>query len=285
MKTGLFGVLSLLSVLAPGFSVQAETLLERGKYLMDAVVACGNCHTPQGQTGPVPGQEFAGQLVLEIDGVMTAWAPNITPDPEAGIGSWTDGQLVKAIREGVRPDGSVIAPIMPVELYRALSDRDAQALVAYLRQVRPIANAVPRSEFHIPLPPDYGPPLGPIEDVPASDPLAYGAYLVSIAHCMECHTPMTDKGIRDFDNRMGAGGFEIPGPWGVSVSSNITPHADGIAAYSDVEIKRMISTGIRPDGSRMAPPMAYAYYAKILPGDLDAIVAFLRQLPPKPSPN
>jgi len=120
---------------------QAETLLERGAYLMNSIVACGNCHTPQGPDGPLPGMELAGGLVIE-DPAFTVRPPNITPDPETGIGTWTDDQIIAAIREGRRPDGRIIGPPMPIGLYRQMSDRDVQALVAYLRQVRPVRNQV-----------------------------------------------------------------------------------------------------------------------------------------------
>jgi mono/diheme cytochrome c family protein len=115
--------------------------------------------------------------------------------------------------------------------------------------------------------------------VPRDDRVAWGAYLAGPAgHCIECHTPMGEHG-PDFAGRLGAGGFEFHGPWGVSVSANITP--TGLAGRSAAEIKRMITTGTRPDGARMLPPMAYGYYANISDADLDAIVAYLRVLPPK----
>ena len=83
----------------------------------------------------------------------------------------------------------------------------------------------------------------------------------------------------DFENNLGAGGFVFPGPWGTSVSPNITP--TGLESRSDEEIKAMITRGVRPDGSRMLPPMPYAYYANMTDSDLDAIVAYLRSLPPR----
>jgi mono/diheme cytochrome c family protein len=109
--------------------------------------------------------------------------------------------------------------------------------------------------------------------------LAYGAYLSGPAgHCLECHSPLTPKG-PDLASNLGAGGFEFHGSWGVRISSNIT--LTGLADRSDDEIKAMITSGRRPDGSRMLPPMAYAYYTNIKHEDLDAIVAYLRTLPAK----
>jgi mono/diheme cytochrome c family protein len=265
-----------LSSLSPA---AAETLLERGSYLMKSIVACGNCHTPKGPKGELPGMELAGMARIYVTDKIIANAPNITTDKKTGIGTWTDAQIMTAIREGKRPDGSIIGPPMPISLYRKLSDRDVKAIVAYLRQVKPVSNVVPKSTYRIPLPPTYGPPVSGVADVPRGDKIAYGAYLAGPAgHCIECHSPMGPHG-PDIEHQLGAGGFELPGPWGISVSANITP--TGLKDRTDAEIKTMITTGVRPDGTRMLPPMGYPYYANIKPADLDAIVAYLRTLPPK----
>lgn len=257
----------------------AETPLERGTYLMQSIVACGNCHTPKGPTGDIPGMELAGMSPFEDTPDFTAHSPNITPDKETGIGNWTDDQIIVAIREGKRPDGSIIGPPMPIGLYRGLSDTDVKAIVAYLRSVKPIKNKIPKSVYRIPLPPSYGPPVANVPDMPRTDKVAYGAYLAGPAgHCIECHSPMGERG-PDIQNRLGAGGFEFHGPWGVSVSSNITP--TGLKDWTDDQIKQMVTTGKRPDGSPMAPPMAYPYYANISDADLDAIIAYLHSLPAK----
>ena len=259
----------------------AETTLERGRYLVEVIGACGNCHTPQGPTGPIPGKSLAGGLVFDEDG-FKAVSPNITPDKTTGIGAWSDAQIVVAIREGKRPDGSTIGPPMPFELYRGISDTDVKAMVAYLRTVKPVANKPAKSSYSFPLPPAYGPPLGAVADVPRADKLAYGAYLAGpIAHCTECHTPMGGDGRRQFATALGAGGFPFKGPWGVSVAANITPDpATGIGAKTDAQLKRAITQGIAADGRKMLPPMGYGYYRRIKGEDLDAIIAYLRSLKP-----
>jgi mono/diheme cytochrome c family protein len=272
-------LLGVLVSAAATNSASAETLLERGAYLMKSIVACGNCHTPKGPKGDIPGMELAGMAPFVKTPAFAANAPNITPDKETGIGNWTDAQIIKAIREGKRPDGSIIGPPMPIALYRDISDTDVNAIVAYLRTVKPVRKAIPKSVYNMPLRPSYGPPVTHVADVPRSDKVAYGAYLAGPAgHCIECHSPMGNHG-PDIKNQLGAGGFEFPGPWGLSVSANITP--TGLKNRTDADIKEMISTGTRSDGSRMAPPMAYSYYANIEAEDLDAIVAYLRGLPPK----
>ena len=270
---------TLLAALALGAAQAAETRLERGRYLMQSIVACGNCHTPQGPDGPLPGMELAGGLEVETPD-FTAVSANITPDKGSGIGRWTDAQIVTAIREGRRPDGSIIGPPMPIGLYRGMSDNDALAIVAYLRSVKPVDNKVARTTYPFPLPPSYGPPIGKVPDVSQSDEVAYGRYLAGPAgHCIECHSSPGANGQADFANALGAGGLKFPGPWGLSVAPNITP--TGLARYSDAEVKAIITTGVRPEGSRLKPPMAVPYYARMKEADLDALVAYLRTLPRK----
>ena len=257
----------------------AETPLERGRYLVQSIVACGNCHTPQGPAGPLPGKELAGGMDFIEPGIK-AYASNITPDRETGIGRWTDAQLISAIREGRLPNGKLIGPIMPIGLYRGISDVDVKAIVAYLRSVPAVKNKVLRSEYKIPLPPNYGPPVGKVAEPPRSDKVAWGRYLAGpLGHCIECHSTPVPNGGPDLVNALGAGGMKFPGPWGESVAPNITP--SNLARYSDAELKKIITTGVRPDGSRLKPPMGVSYYAKMSAADLDALVAYLRSLPRK----
>lgn len=257
----------------------AETRVERGRYLINSTVACGNCHTPQGPNGPLPGMTLAGGLKIE-DKPFTAYTSNITPDKETGIGKWTDAQLITAIREGKRPDGSLIGPPMPFALYRDMSDNDVKAIVAYLRTVKPVKNAVQKSEYRMPLPPAWGPPVGKVGDVSPKDKIAYGRYLAGPAgHCVECHSAPGANGAPDMKDRLGAGGFAFQGPWGTSVSTNITPA--NLERYSDADLKKVITTGVRPDGSKLKPPMGTSYYANMKAADMDALIAYLRSLPRK----
>jgi mono/diheme cytochrome c family protein len=281
MNRGLASLTLILALTAlPVWPGRAETLLERGSYLINGIVACGNCHTPQGPDGPLPGMELAGGLVIAEE-AFTVRTPNITPDEETGIGKWTDAQIIAAIREGRRPDGRIIGPPMPIDLYRQMSDRDVRALVAYLRQVQPVRNPVPPSEYRIPLPTSYGPPVGSVPDVPRADPLTYGAYLAGpLGHCIECHT-LVIGGQADFRRRLGAGGNVFHGPWGTSVARNITPDREtGIGEWTDEQIRRAITRGISADGSPLKPPMGFRYYANIADPDLKALIACLRSLTP-----
>jgi mono/diheme cytochrome c family protein len=259
---------------------QDAALLERGRYLVEGIAACGNCHTPKGPAGELPGMALAGGFVIDEPGLFRAVTPNITPDPETGIGRWTDAQIALAIREGVRPDGSLIGPPMPIELYRGIADQDLAAMVAYLRSVPPVRNVVERSSYQIPLPPSYGPPVATVA-MPPDNPVARGAYLAGpLGHCIECHSPMEPGGRRNW-SRTGAGGPAITSPLGKVVPRNITPsRSEGIGDWTEPQILRAVTQGIAADGRPLSPPMAFSYYARVKPDDLSDIVAYLRSLPP-----
>jgi hypothetical protein len=142
---------------------------------------------------------------------------------------------------------------------------------------------VAKSVYRMPLPKSYGPPVKSVPEPDRSNPVAYGRYLAGpVGHCTECHTPLV-KGRRDW-SRTGVGGQAFRGPWGVSAARNITPHpSDGLGGWSDVQIIRAITRGISKDGSRLTPPMGFAWYARMRSSDLLAIVAYLRSLKPLPT--
>lgn len=274
-RAWLFG---LLVVGAAGSAVGAPSV-ERGEYLVNSIAACGNCHTPQGPEGPMLDKALSGMLVEKSE-AYTAVAPNITPAGE--IKDWTDEQLIKAIREGIRPDGKLLGPPMPFEVYKGMSDTDVASIVMYLRTVPAVENDPGKSVYNIPLPPAYGPPIEHVADVPEGATAEYGAYLAGpVGHCIVCHSTFGPQGPM-LDTALGAGGQPFPGPWGTSVAANITP--TGIGHYSDEELIKIITTGTRPDGTHLLPPMPVAAYAKMKPDDVKAIVAYLRTLPAKPTP-
>ncbi len=141
----------------------ADATLERGTYLVTGPAGCGNCHTPMGPDGFVEGMELAGRLVDDSP-AFTATAPNLTPS--GAIAGWSDVELARAIREGIRPDGSVLGPPMPITLYRGLSDDDLMSMVMYLRQLDAVDNDPGTSTYRIELPPAYGPPLDSVASIP-----------------------------------------------------------------------------------------------------------------------
>lgn len=276
MKTKVIAISAIMAAVTG--PVLAETPVERGAYLVEGPMGCGNCHTPLGPDGPVAGMALSGRLV-DDNPMFTAYSQNITPGGE--VAGWSDADLGRAIREGIRPDGSLIGPPMPFMFYKYISDTDLAAIVAYLRTVPAVTSDVPRSVYHMPLPPAYGPPVTHVADIPRGVTVEYGQYIAQISHCMECHTPMGPQGPM-VETDLGRGGFEFHGPWGVSVASNLTSGPDGLAGYSDAELKTIITTGMRPGGKTMLPPMPFGYLARMTPGDLDALILYLRTVPPLP---
>jgi mono/diheme cytochrome c family protein len=269
------------TVLAGSASAQSGNadLVKRGDYLVNGILTCGNCHTPKGPQGDIMEKAFSGGLSWD-EPPFKVTAPNITQDKETGIGSYTDAELKQVMRKGIKKNGVPVAMVMPSGFYEIMTDRDLDAVIAYLKTIKPIKNTVADPVYKIP----QGHPIPPGGDKPftdamMSDTVKKGFYLVTIAHCMECHTPMGPRG-REFTTKLGAGGFEFPGPWGVSVSRNITSSkTKGIGAWTDDEIKRAITGGTSKDGSKLKPPMGYHYYATVTPDDLNAIVAYLRTVP------
>jgi mono/diheme cytochrome c family protein len=260
------------------FAQDQKSLLARGSYLVNTVAACGNCHTLRAADAtPAPGMFLAGGNRFDIPPGV-ARAKNLTPDKDTGIGSWTDEQIIRAIREGRTKEGTLIGPPMPVDYYNKLSNDDVRAIVAYLRTVPPVRNEVPESKYRIQLkaePPAKGHPAPP-----KTDKVAYGEYLATMAHCLECHTPMVGPN-RDYEKQRGAGGFTFNIVGRTSVSRNITSDPEtGIGAWTDGQIKRAMTQGFDRDGKKLVPPMPYDYFKDLRPDDLDAIVAFVRTLPP-----
>jgi mono/diheme cytochrome c family protein len=275
----------LLAALAAFFvcadTVRAQSPVERGAYLVNTIMTCQNCHTPKGPQGDIADKALGGGLRFD-EKPFDVTASNITPDKATGIGNWSDVDIKKALQEGKRPNGVQLAAVMPSGFYKILVPSDLDAIVAYLRSVKPVANKVPDPVYKMALPLQVFPGSEkPFTAADLNDKVKRGFYLATIGHCMECHTPFGAKGV-DYQNAMGKGGREFPGPWGVSKSTNITSHKTaGIGAWSDAEIKRAITQGVSKDGRKMLPPMGYGYYAKMTDQDVDAIVAWLRTVPAK----
>jgi len=274
--------LSCMAAIAVAGSALAQTPVERGSYLVNGILTCGNCHTPRGPDG-------AWDMSKQLSGRPRTWdevtfkvqAANITPDPETGIGKWSDADIKRSLLTGVRPNGTQIAPIMPYGFYRVFPPADIDAVVAYLKSVAAVRNAVEppiyKAAMHVDTPPGANKAMSQAD---MADPVKRGFYLVTIGHCMECHTPLVND-VHDYA-QLGKGGQPFQGPWGVTASRNITSHATaGLGAWSDAEIKAAITQGVRKDGTKLKPPMVFPLYATMTDQDLSAIVAYLRTVPPK----
>ena len=266
-----------VAVATPG---RAETRLDRGTYLVEVVGACGNCHSPVDGNGNRSGPALSGGPAL-LSPAFEAYAPNITSDLETGIGTWSEDQIVEALREGRTPDGHVLRPPMPVPLYRSMSDEDAHAVATYLKTLQPTGHETPVSTYKAPMPASYGPPVGSVAEPPRDDPVVYGAYLAKLGHCVQCHTPIGSDGKRDFANRLGAGGLSVDVSWGSRNSANITSDlGTGIGKWTDEQIIAALSHGVDKDGGLLSPIMPWPYWQSMKPEDLKAIVAWLRTLKP-----
>ena len=209
----------------------AAEAIERGRYLAWHVTGCLGCHSEVDVTlsgEPVkPGREGSGRDFGEVPGFPGRLrAGNLTPDRETGIGAWTDGEMLRAMREGVGKDGRTLFPMMPYQSYaKALSDADSLAVIAYLRTLKPIKNAVEPSSIDfpvsmlirgVPAPLEQGAPALP------ADSLERGQRLLTLASCHDCHDAIDDKR-NVIPGRELSGGAEFPIPGKGSIyAANIT---------------------------------------------------------------
>lgn len=279
-----FGAWAALAImvagLAAGTPAGAETLLERGGYLVNAVMACDGCHTPRGRDGFDMGKRFSGGSIVFDEPAFLVRGSNITPDRDTGIGRWSEADLKRALTDGVRPNGVPLASAMPFAFYKILTPRDLDAIVAYIRAAAPVRNEMPLPNYKAAAHHEKVPGAEqPIEDVP-TDPVKRGFYLATLAHCMECHARRPD-GRQDYKEWWGRGGAAFKGPWGETVARNISAHPEkGVGAWSDAELKRALTHGVGRDGRAFKSPMArHIYFSKMTDQDLDAIVAWVRTIP------
>lgn len=268
--------------------------ITRGRYLFTVVADCDGCHSlrdagkfsaPAVASGRGRGWTMPKELGLPGDVV----APNITPDVETGIGAWTDGEKIRAIREGVGRDGRALFPMMPYQNFAKMSDADVQALVAYMNTLPAIRNPLPKTRLDFPV--NYliaGVPA-PARNVPAvnqEDKLGWGRYLVTIAGCGHCHTPM-QKG-EPLPGMEFAGGEPFRLGTMKAVSANITPDTDtGIGKMSEAEFverfqqyRKYAVTGVpdvKPESFTLMPWMAFSRMSR---EELSAIYTYLRTVKP-----
>ncbi len=260
--------------------------VSRGAYIFNAA-GCLGCHTDEKGGG----QPLAGGRALATP-FGTFHTPNITPDPVNGIGRWSDADFVRALREGVRPDGAHLFPAFPYASYTRMTDRDLLDLKAYLFS-RP-AVAAPNK------PHDLTPPFswrfllpvwqwlyltpGPVPDDPARPPAwNRGRYLVdALGHCAECHSPRTLLGGIDSDrylagNPDGPDGDKVPGITGAKGKG-------GIGGWSDGDLTLFLETGLTPEGDVAGGAMGEVVRnttSKLTADDRAAIAAYLKTVPLK----
>jgi mono/diheme cytochrome c family protein len=274
-------VLSTALVLA-GSTALAQTALERGAYLVNAVMACDGCHTPRGPGGFNMEKRFSGGSQVWDEPAYLVRGSNITPDRDTGIGGWSAADFKRLMVDGVRPNGVPVAPQMPYGFYKILTPSDLDAVVAYVQTAAPVKNEVPAPVYRAPAHAQSIP--GGETSIGATvppDPVKRGFYLATIAHCMECHSRKPD-GTPGYKDSWGKGGHEMKGPFGTVTVSNITSHRDkGVGAWSDDELRRALVEGKGRDGRAFKQPMArQVYFSKMTADDVNAIIAWMRTIPP-----
>jgi mono/diheme cytochrome c family protein len=268
-----------------------EEKLARGAYLAEHVAVCVDCHSQRDwnrYTGPVEKSEFGkgGERFghdLGLPGEI--YSANITP---ARLGSWSDGEIMRALTSGVTPDGRALFPLMPYQAYAKLCRQDIEALVSYVRTLTPSDNVVPPRQLDFPLNlivrtiPE---PATLSENCPDSeDTVKQGQYLVNMGGCQDCHTPR--KG-NDLDVDLAFSGGVSMKVKGVTVTTkNLTPDPSGLGGWSrETFIKRFTYYRDREnlhhvDEGDMQTPMPWSMYAGMTDEDLGAIYDFLRTVKP-----
>ncbi len=144
MHIGILAAAACAAVVTLAPAALAESQVERGRYLAH-IMDCGGCHNT-GAFTPQPNLEtpLSGSTIgFEIPGMGVFYPPNLTPDEETGLGKWSDAEIITAFTTGVRPDGRQLSPAMPWVSYAHINAADAEALVAYLRSLKPVKHQVP----------------------------------------------------------------------------------------------------------------------------------------------
>ena len=263
----------------------------KGQYLYERSLLCWNCHGSQGSRSPsepqAGGHEF--DMTSIGPGFGYAYGSNLTPDVDTGVGAWSDGELVRAIREGVDRDGRVIFPVMAYQFYHGLSDGDALAIVAYMRSWPPVRNVVPANRLSfaakalkaISLIKPEAPITTRVEAPPRGATVEYGEYVAwRRSGCAECHTPRDPQTARlDMSRPMAGGLFPFPEEGFTTTGSNLTPDVGtGIGGWTEEQFVVAVQTGVRPNGTVMLPFMPWPSYAAWSRDDLHAIWLYLRSV-------
>jgi len=275
-------VASLIHALAlAGPAIAQQTAVQRGEYLARAG-DCVSCHTANG------GAPFAGGLRLDTPfGYMLA--PNITPDPETGIGRWSSADFYRALHDGVNKHGQDMYPTMPYDFYTRVTRDDIDAIYAYLRTVKPVRNNVTVNHLYFPFDQRWSMAgwreLYFSEGVYRPDPARTaawnrGAYLVEgLGHCSDCHSPRNLLGgiekSKDFN------GAVIDGWFALDLTSDITT---GLGAWSIDEIATYLKTGVYRGRTTTLGPMAEVIrnsLSHLTDGDLKAMAEYLKSIPPE----
>jgi mono/diheme cytochrome c family protein len=261
----------------------------RGAYLSRHVVGCSDCHGERDwskySAPQVRDREGHGGMAFRLD-VGTLYAPNITP---AAIGSWSDGEVLRAMIDGVSRDGRPLFPLMPYENLREMAREDAEAVIAFIRTLPAVTREVPPSTLNFPMNLIVRtiprPATLPVSRPDPSDRVVYGRYLTTIASCASCHTKM-ERG-RPVEGMAYAGGMEFHmRSGGVQYSANITPDVEtGIGGWTEAQFVERFKNIAEADESTLAlngrqnTEMPWRDYGGMTREDLGAMFTYLRTLP------
>lgn len=283
MKKIIMSLPALMALAAPmgSFAQDNQDLIAKGEYLARAG-DCTACHTAPGQ------KPFAGGYAFSMP-MGTIISSNITPSKQFGIGDWTEQQFARAVREGVRPDGSVLYPAMPYTAYGNITDDDMKALYAYFQSI-PAVDAAPVQKTTLDFPFNL-PGLMWVWKTLFASSAAFtpnptltaeenrGKYLVEgLTHCSTCHTPRNQFMAEDMTRYLS--GAHVDG-W---LAPNITADKnDGIGGWSNQELVSYLRNGHAEGKAQAGGPMADAIehsFRYLTQDDINAIVAYLRTVPP-----
>ena len=280
-------LLAILLLLGSAMDARAAEpdQLARGKYVFGATGGCG-CHTEPKGVLNAGGRKYDGPF-------GTVYSSNITPDPKAGIGSWTDEQIITAVRLGRRPNGERILPVHPFTSFNGMAEDDLAALVKFLRSVPPASKPTPAKKITIPMfesvfLPAWLMTFASKETPPSAAPVsgvARGEYLVrAVGHCGECHTPRSALTMAVDNSRFLAGNTKKTGPEG-QATPNLTPDKGTGLDWNEEQIVTYLQTGNRPDGDVAGGLMGEmiqgtaAGYKDLTKADLQAIARYLKSIP------
>ena len=250
LRIGLFFFCALVSSNVVAHA-QADDLAAKGQYVFALAGGCA-CHTQP------KGTPHAGARAFPIP-FGTVYSTNITQDKETGLGAWTDQQIYDAMVKGIRRDGSRILPVMPYERYSGMAQDDMNALIAFLRTLKPVTKAPPALQSWAPFARTIGTPLflkvfGNFAKSPAQAPksgIERGRYLVDhVSLCGDCHTPRNSIGVPNRSLYLAGAGKKI-GPLGNSMP-NITPDKEtGIGEWKREDIVELLISGTKPDSDNV----------------------------------
>ena len=265
--------------------------LARGEYLFHTV-GCVDCHSKRDfaryagpAVAPFGAKADCFDKGVGVPGVVCP--PNITSDKETGIGSWTDGEIVRAMREGIAKNGRPLFPMMPYDELRSLSDEDALSIVAFLRTLPPATYKAPAPQLDFPMPLIVRlipkPQEGPVSTPSRSNVEAYGKYITTTSGCSFCHST-ADAQMTLIPGKEWAGDNEFRGPWGAVRSANLTPHETGMGEKTKenfIGLFRAFGAGETevPKGGQNTV-MPWTVYNKFTDEDLGIVYDYLKTQKP-----